>query len=123
MSGDTCKQRTIRQNSSLHLLFRQIALELNERGMGQRVVVDLLSNYATVPWSERTVKVIIWHTLQKAVLLKESTTQLTTKEVDEVFEVMNREIFVPMGIELPFPSILEVMLQNKYVDKPNNKQQ
>jgi len=107
------KQRTLLQNNALHLLFGQIADELNNRGVEQKVIVDLLSDYSTVPWNAITVKEIIWRTLQKAVLLKKSTTELTTKEIDEVFGVMVREIFVPEGIELNFPSIEEVILKQR----------
>jgi len=107
------KQRTNLQNNAMHLLFGQIADELNERGIEQKVIVELLDKYATVPWNTITVKEIIWRTLQKSLLLKQSTTALTTKEIDEVFEVMNREIFVPMGIELNFPSIEEVIFKQK----------
>ena len=105
------QQRTKQQNRAMHMLFSQAARQMNEHGIGKKIVIDLLSKYATVPWNTITVKELIWRTLQKSLLLKQSTTTLTTKEIDEVFEVMNREIFVPLGIELPFPSIEEVMFK------------
>ena len=107
------KPRTLSQNNAMHLLFTQIADELNSRGIEQKLIVELLEKYATVPWNSISVKEIIWRTLQKALLLRVSTKELTTQEVDQVFEVMNREVFVPLGIELPFPSIEEVMRNDR----------
>lgn len=109
----TEKQRTLAQNRAMHLLFRKIAYEFNDRGIEHKVVVNLLEKYATVPWNEVTIKELIWRTLQKALLLKESSTELTTKDIDKVFDVMNREIFVPLGIELDFPSIETIIFQER----------
>mgnify|MGYP001561749107 CR=1 FL=1 len=98
------EQRTSQQNRAMHLLFTQIAEELNNRGIEQKTVVKILEKYSTVPWNSTTVKELIWRTLQKSLLLKRSTTELTKEDVDQVFDVLNREIFVPFGIELKFPS-------------------
>ena len=62
---------------------------------------------------------MIWRPLQKALLLKQSSKDLTTQEIDQVFEVMHRELFVPLGIELTFPSIEEVMRKNLEVKDDN----
>ena len=98
------EQRTSQQNRAMHLLFTQIAEELNNQGIEKKTVVEILEKYSTVPWNLITVKELIWRTLQQGLLLKRSTTELTKEEIDQVYDVLNREIFVPFGIELEFPS-------------------
>jgi len=106
-------QRTAAQNRALHLLFRWIAEELNAAGIDHKVIFEILKNYATVPWSETTIKEIIWRTLQWSHLHKQSTTQLTTTEIDDVFNILNKEILVPKGIVLDFPGIENLMLRGR----------
>jgi hypothetical protein len=46
----------------------------------------------------------MWKPIQRALTQKESTTRLTTKEVNEVFEVMHKHISEKFGINVPFPT-------------------
>ena len=52
----------------------------------------------------RTVKEIIFKPIQEAVLGKKSTTELTTGEVNQVYEVMSMFLAKNFEISLPFPS-------------------
>src|SRR3990167_11125492 len=75
--------RTARQNRAMHLLYRFIATTLNDAGYDMRAV---LKPEIDIPWNGKTVKEYLWRPIQKLQLKKESTTELTTKEIDEVFD-------------------------------------
>lgn len=108
MSED--KQRTLAQNNSLHLMFDQLATELNEQGMyiGQVIRFD-------APWDGTRVKELIWREVQKKMTGKQSTTQLTTREIDQVFEVIHQALS-SKGIDIQFPSIETIMMEQRLKD-------
>lgn len=95
-------QRTKSQNNSMHMLFQAVADTLNDSGIEMEVVLKTID----VPWNKITVKEIIWRSIQKKQLLKQSTTQLDTKNVNEVYETFNRYL-AKWGVSIPFPSINE----------------
>lgn len=101
------EQRTLQQNKALHKYFELLADSLNEAGLDMKKVITV-----DVPWSPDTVKQWLWKPVQKAQLLKESTTELTTAEVDKVYETVNRLMAEKFEIHVPFPSGEESMLQN-----------
>lgn len=49
----------------------------------------------------------------KAQLQKTSTTQLTTKEVDLVFDTINKYLGEKFGIHVPLPSIEQQLLDQQ----------
>jgi len=110
------KQRSKRQNNAMHLLFSQAARQLNEHGIGKKIVIELLSKYATVPWNTITVKEDIWRPIQKSLLHKDSSADLVTVEIDQVFDVMSLEVLTPLGIEQAFPSIEEVIAKQRELE-------
>ena len=94
------KQRTIPQNSAMHLYFRWVAEALNDAGLDMRAV---LKPNVDIPWTEQSVKDFMWRPIQKLMLRKESTTNLTKQEVSLVYDVMHRHI-AKHGINIEFPS-------------------
>jgi len=108
------KKRSEKTNRALHKYFEFVADALNDAGLdiGKTITID-------IPWSAITVKELLWRTVQKKLVDKKSTTQLTSEEVTEVFEVMNRGLS-KRGLEIPFPS-LEAML-DAYEQKHNCKE-
>ena len=103
---ETENQRTIQQNKALHLLFTQIAEALNDAGLDLRKV--LTANDVDVPWNSSLVKEILWRQIQETQCGKRSTTELTTKEIDEVFDTLNR-FLAKMGIQVDFPSVEAIL--------------
>lgn len=101
-------QRTLQQNRALHKLFNLLADELNESGLDQRKV---LKESVDIPWTPEAIKNQIWRPIQQAQLNKQSTTELTTKEIDEVFDTINRHLGEKFSIHIPFPSITELLFQ------------
>ena len=97
--------RTQRQNRAMHKLFREISQQMNEQGLTLQQV--LRSDVETM-MTPKLVKEVIWRPVQKAMYGKESTTQLTTDEVDKVFDVINKHLG-KHGIHVPFPSIETLM--------------
>lgn len=110
MADKKYPQRTKQQNKALHVLFRLLSDALNEAGLDMR---KTLKPEVDIPWSAQSVKEFLWRPVQEAQLNKHSTTELTTKELDEVFETINRYIGEKHGVHIPFPSIDEIILQQE----------
>lgn len=99
--------RTPQQNKAMHEYYRLVADRLNAAGLDMRAV---LKPEVDIPWSTQTVKEFLWRPVQKAALGKDSTTQLTTREIDVVYDILNRFLAEKHGIHEPFPSLEELML-------------
>lgn len=94
------RQRTLTQNRSLHLWYEKSSQALRDGGFTLKQVL------ASIPEIEMTPVAMkeIWRQIQIAMVGKESTRDLTTKELQEVWEVVNREVLLKRGISIPFPS-------------------
>ena len=101
------KQRTLRQNRALHLFFTLVADSLNEKGFDMR---KTLKEDIEINWTPENVKEYLWKPVQKTLLVKKSTTELTTDEIDKVYEVLTRYLAEKTGIVQEFPSIETIML-------------
>lgn len=98
------KQRTPPQNRSLHKFCDLLAQALNEAGLDMKAV---LKPTIDIPWSKQAVKEHLWRPIQTAMLSKESTARLDTKECSEVYEVLSRHLGDKLGIHVPWPSLDE----------------
>lgn len=96
------KQRTSRQNRSLHLLFKQLADQFNETG---KDVQTVLSKPVSIPWNETLVKELIFRPVMKVITGKKSTAELTTVEIDKCFEILSKHLGETLGLEIEWPSI------------------
>ena len=96
------KQRTIQQNRALHLYFTLLAEALNAAGLDMK---KTLKPEIDIPWTPGTVKDFLWKPVQKAILGKESTTELNTIEPSDVHDVLNRHLSEKFGISVEFPSL------------------
>lgn len=102
--------RTLRQNNSLWLMFTQLADELNSQGLDQKKV---LKEEVAIPWQSDSIREFLWKPVQKAVVGTESTTELTTKQIDEVFVVLQRHLHEAVGISISFPSLETLLLEQR----------
>lgn len=100
------KPRTQRQSNALHLYFEMLAEALSGAGLDMR---KTLKPTIEIPWNKETVKEYLFKPIMKAQLNKESTTEMTTKEVDQVIETLNRHLGEKFGLHIPFPSIDSIM--------------
>jgi len=96
------KQRTLQQNKALHKYFEMLAQELTDAGLDMR---RTLKPEVDIPWSGETIKEYIWRPIMTAQLGKESTTELTTSEIDRVFNTITRHLAEKFGVSVEFPSI------------------
>lgn len=101
-------RRTNQQNKALHVLFGLLANELNDRGLDMR---KTLKPGVEIPWQAAGVKEHLWKPVMKAQLHKYSTTEMTTKEIDQVFDTINRHLGTQFGISLNFPSVQDLMIK------------
>jgi len=102
------KTRTIQQNKALHLMFKQLAQLLNDSG------IDFKNFPLTIdcPWSAITVKEIIWKSVMKAYCGKDSTTEMTTTDIDKIFEVIVKAVGERTGAVLQWPSVETLMFKS-----------
>jgi len=98
------RTRSDQQRKAIEVFCRQLAWALNDAGMDQRKVFALMRDGVQIPWRQQSVKDSLWRQIQKAVVEKDSSTRLTTSEVDKVYSVLNRWLGQEMGIHVPFPS-------------------
>lgn len=106
-------QRTLSQNAALHVYFKLVADKLNEAGLDMRKV---LKPTVEIPWSPKAVKEYMWRPIMTAQLGKRSTTEMTTVDIDFVFDTINRHLGEKFGIHEPFPSldtILEIYRESE----------
>lgn len=99
---ETTNQRTVKQNSALHVFFELLAQALSDAGLDMK---KTLKPEAEIPWTAETVKEFLWKPLQKAQLNKVSTTELSTKEIDAVYDTLNRHLGSKFGVTVVFPSV------------------
>lgn len=101
------RQRTLAQNRALHKMFEILADELNDCGMYINKVIKM-----EAPWNADRVKELILREVQKTMTGKTSTTKITTKEIDEIFEVIHKAL-AEKGVEIFFPSIQSQLDQER----------
>lgn len=99
-------QRTKQQNKALHVLFRLLSEQLNSAGLDMR---KTLKPSVQIPWDPITVKEYLWRPIQEAQLDKRSTTELTTVEIDQVFDTINKHLGERFGFHVEFPSVEELI--------------
>lgn len=97
------KQRTIKQNSTLHLWFTHVADALNESGNDMQVV---LAKRMEVWWTPEAIKEVLFKALMRAMYpTKTSTTQLSTKEFTQVTNMLRDVLARDYGVSVEVPSI------------------
>ncbi|MEI8087529.1 MAG: hypothetical protein WCG93_15070 [Paludibacter sp.] len=104
------KKRSSQENRALHVLFQNIAYELNRLGL-VFTFRGIKGMEIETTYTPDIVKNFLWKPLQDALLKKESTTQLTHNDIGLIFEILGKW-FAENGIEISFPS-MESMSRKK----------
>ena len=94
--------RTSQQNRALHKLFSIISDILNDLGMTFNYS-GVSGREFEIPYNLLIVKDYFWRPIQIALTGKESTTEIDSKEINEVFAVIYK-FFSDRGHQLYFPS-------------------
>jgi hypothetical protein len=93
--------RTSKQNSAIHKYLGMLVSQLNASGLDMKKVIK---EEVEIPWSVDSAKEYLWRPVQKAVVNKDSTTDLDTTEVNKVYEVLSRHLSTKFNITTPFPT-------------------
>ena len=96
-------QRTTLQNKSVHKYFDLLAQALNDAGYDRQVIYEMTDGKIDTSWSSDGVKQVLWKPVMKALTGKESTTEMTTAEVNRVYEELDYRIGQLTGVTVPFP--------------------
>ena len=96
------KQRTNSQNASLHLLFTQMSDSCVERGIDQKRIIEVMEGYP-VPTTPEFIKGR-WKVIQEHMYGTTSTTELESKQIDKIYDVMNLLFSEELGVRCVFPS-------------------
>lgn len=92
------EQRTNAQNRSLHKYCSELATELNNAGVSVAVFMENIEADHTM----ESVKEL-WRAFARAKYGKSSTTELTKKEINDIYEEVNRHVS-QWGIHIAWPS-------------------
>lgn len=114
MKSEKEKPRTIKQNKALWLMFQLLADTLNDAGLDQRKV---LRHDIEIPWTKQSAHDQLWIPIQQAMFAKDSTTDLTTKNLDAVFETLNRHLGEKLGVHVAFPSIDTILDKQRELER------
>jgi hypothetical protein len=101
------KTRSEQANRALHLYLTQFAEAAEQAGL----TVGIFYDNARVPWSPSVAKEL-WRTVQKQMVDKKSTRQLTSQDIDRIYDVMNLIMTEAGGPHIPFPSIEQLYYGN-----------
>lgn len=110
LSAKEEKKRTTAQNSALHLWFSLVAEEMQRNGITMTAVLQKF--ILDAPATKYGVKEYLWRPLQEEMLGKKSTTELLKqKDIDGVYDALNKFFGETMHMSLPpFPSIENPLL-------------
>jgi len=91
--------RTPKQNNSLHLYIRLLSKAMQDAGLDMREVITV-----EIPASEYLVKEQMIKPIAKFMFGVDSTADLTTAQISELYEVVNRATAERLGISVDWPT-------------------
>jgi len=92
--------RTNKQNRAAHLCFRNLAEALNDAGFG---IPHPLNAALEIPYTEESVKELLYRPVIRAMYNKTSTADLETKELTQSFDAMLNRVAEVTGVVVHFP--------------------
>lgn len=94
--------RTLTQNSALHLYFNIVAEALQEKGLDFAKVISIPVDMQI---TADIVKNFMWRPIQKAMFGIESTIKLKkTEQIEMIYDVINKKLSESFEIYIPFPN-------------------
>jgi hypothetical protein len=109
---------TKKQNRALHLYYKFIAEQFTNLGWQYNYVNPFTGEIIEIPWNTELIKEYIWRPIQIELTNKKSTTRLTTKNINDIIEVLDQH-FASKGFEIEFPNWQSYLnkLEKEYFDK------
>ena len=106
------RARTTKQNKSLHKYCQRIADGMNDSGTTHRDLVGSFKEGFSLPVTMHMIK-DIFREVGKAMYKKESTADLTTVEIQEVYRVVDQRFSEITGVSAPWPSLENQMMADQ----------
>lgn len=100
------KRRTLKQNASLWKWLTIMADGLNERGIDHAKTLEILNARPKIDImnTKDSLYVNCWLPIQRAIYPeKEGSSQLTTQEIQAVYEAMNKYFGQELGVSASWP--------------------
>ncbi len=91
---------TPQQRKALHVYCRLLSDGLTDAGYS---IQEVLSQAVARDWNQEAVKELLFKPIMEAMTGKTSTEKLTSSEVSEVYEVLNRHTSDKFGVGMEFP--------------------
>jgi hypothetical protein len=98
------KMRTFQQNAALHKYLDLLAHQLNEGGFDIRKVLESMRKGFAISCTRSNLKETVWRPMQQALFNVESSTQLDTKQISEVYKHVDRFTAERFGITQSWPN-------------------
>jgi hypothetical protein len=104
--GDTIAvkvgKRTSQQNRALHKYLSLLADALGAAGFDMRTFP--WKEGLSIPFTQASVKEHFWKPVQEAMFNKTSTRELDRREVNQVYEALDRAMSERVGVHVEFPN-------------------
>jgi len=97
------EQRTNQQRKAIEVYCRELADALDREGHTLQDVTERIQRAEIRPTQEN-IKEVVFKPMAKALFNVDSTTKLSTAQVDKVYEMVNAFVGREFGIHTPFPS-------------------
>ena len=96
-------KRTDSENNAGHLAIRLLAQDLNEQGLEMKEVLAVKE--VDVPWTESSVKEVLFKPVIETMFGVKSTTKLDKTQFGQAYDVITRHLAEKLGAQTrPFPS-------------------
>jgi len=112
------KQRTTQQNRALYKFYELVSEDLNNAGYS---VLKTLRHDVEIDWNATLFKELMWKPIQKAITKKNSTADLTSGELQIIYDTLNRHLGEKLKIHTPFPSLESMIEQLGKVEYPKEE--
>lgn len=93
--------RTTKQNSSMWKYCEKLAEALNDAGFTQESYP--FRQGLQIPWTKNSVMEVFWRPVQAAMVEAESTTKLSTKDVQAIYQALDRAMSERTGVHVEWP--------------------
>lgn len=105
----TKKQRTVNQNKAIHLWFEQVA----DVAQSEALTLDqIVMPSMELPMTKEIVKEL-WKSVQYKLYGTYSTAEMTSDQVDKIYDVLNKHLGQNVGIFVPFPDVTSKILNDE----------
>jgi hypothetical protein len=93
-------QRTAQQNKALHKGCELLANKLNDAGLDMK---RTLKPWVDIPWTGDSVRVFMFNSIASIMFDGKTSHELSTTEIQEVWQVLNRHLPEQHSIEQEWP--------------------